>query len=142
MKISDLVWGWASQKEENLIRNLFSFGEALEFLASQPSIQVERLEGKCPFIEAWYGCCCEVLDFRERLNNHSIPEYYDQGLLDALNRLSSAFENLTEEECAEGDDNIYNMDGWCKIRELSQLPLLLIEWQNLVEFRDSIQEML
>ena len=142
VKITDFIWDWASQNEKELIWKLFAFGEALEFLASDSKLQVEKLEGECPFIEAWYGCCHEVLSFREKLNNHSIPSFYDKDLLDALDVLSCSFDDLTEEECVEGVVAISNLDGWCKIRELSKPLLYLIEWAILKEWKDDIYKML
>jgi hypothetical protein len=142
MKIVDLVWEWAAQKEQDLIWKLFSFGEALEFLASEPEIQIEIIGGECPFVEAWYSHCCEVLDFRERLNNRSFSSFYDQELLDSLDNLSQAFDDLAENECIEGNSDIYNLKGWCEIRNLGKLPLSLIDWVTLKEYKSDIYKML
>ena len=142
MKVSDSIWDWASQNEQELISKLYSFGEALEFLASEPELQVLKLDGECPFIEAWYGRCHEILRFRENLNNHSISSFFDNDLLVALDELSSSFDDLIEEECVEGNSAIFSLNGWCKIRELSRLPLFLIDWTLLKEWKNDIYKML
>lgn len=142
MNITDYVWEWAFQKEERLVFSLFSFGEALELLSCDPLLQIDTLEGECPFLTLWYNCCCEVLSFREKLNNRSLSSFYDEELHNALDVLSQSFEELAINECAEGTVDILYMNGWCKIRSLSKLPLTLIHWELLRELKGGLYKVL
>ena len=142
MKIFDEVWEWVFHKEKDLVYELFSFGEALEFLNSEPEKQLEYVDGECPYIEAWYGSCHEVLNFKNKLNNHSFGNYYDKDLLESLNILTNSFDSLTEKEYREGDNGIFYLEGWSEIRKRSKLPLKLIEWPYLKSNKDEIFKML
>jgi len=142
MELSDLVWQWVAHKNTDEIGALFEFGAALELLASSPKTQKSALGGECPFNVAWYDWCSSVSKYRDKLLNNSVEGFSNSDLLLVLNELVGSFDMLTGEECVEGNTEIFSMPGWCKIRELAQVPLKLISWEHLSVQRDDIYEML
>lgn len=142
MNIEELIWEWASHKDKELVLSVFEFGESLEKLSLPANEQVEELDGECPFLTAWYEWYFAVSQFREKLNNRSIPSFFDSKLLDALNELNNAFDALNEKECLEGSEEILYKKGWSKIRESSKLPLDLIHWSQLKTVKNDVLKML
>jgi len=128
MKISDLVWEWASHKEKELIFFLYSFAESLESLSLAPEEQIRTVDGECPFIEAWYGWRNDVIDFKERLNNRSIPSFYNEELLSSLDELTTSFDNLTDDECVEASEEIFFMKTINKTHTLKIGQILTIAY--------------
>jgi len=142
MNIEELIWEWASHKDKELVLSIFECGASLEKLSLPANEQVEALNGECPFLTAWYEWCFSVSQFREKLNNRSIPSFYDSKLLNALNDLAKAFDALSEEECVEASEKILYKKGWNLIREKSKLPLDLIHWNQLKAVKNDVLKML
>ncbi|WP_417606346.1 hypothetical protein [Oceanimonas baumannii] len=142
MNIEEFIWEWASHKDKEHVLSVFEFGESLEMLSLPAKEQVEALDGECPFLTAWYEWCFSVSQFRKKLNNRSIPSFYDNQLLDALDDLTNAFGALSEEECVEASEEIFHKNGWNLIREKSKLPLDLINWNQLKAIKNDVLKML
>lgn len=142
MNIEELIWEWASHKDNELVLSVFEFGESLENLSLPANQQIEELDGECPFLTAWYEWCFSVSQFRDKLNNRSIPSFHDSKLLDALSELNDAFDSLKEEDCMEASTEILYKNGWDQIRECSKLPLDLIHWRQLKAVKNDVLKML
>lgn len=138
MNIEELIWEWASHKDKELVLSVFEFGESLENLSLPAIKQLEVLDGECPFLTAWYEWCSPVSQFKEKMNNRSIPSFYDSELLGALNCLAIAFDALSEEECIEASTEIFYKNGWSLIREKSRLALDLIHWNQLKAVKNEV----
>lgn len=142
MSFIDYIWEWAYHGEWEFVNSVYSLGDALELLSSDPEEQIEIVRGNCPFIEAWYGSCWDIKKFIPKLSNHSLGKYYNQDLLISLNYLAEAFGLLSEQECREGKTKIFYLEGWGEIRKRSKVSISLIEWDLLKTYRADLNEML
>ncbi|WP_133296110.1 hypothetical protein [Zooshikella ganghwensis] len=103
-------------------------GNALVFFSLSAQVQKHSVCG-CPFCEVWYEQCSDVIKFVETLGSFSSPE-----LLTALNQLTNAFDDLSDEECECGSFDIFFLSGWEKIRTLSKAALEKLEWDLFLEW--------
>jgi hypothetical protein len=117
LSLTTLVWEWDYHREVGKLRTLYSLGEALVFLSSDAIVQKNSVCG-CPFCEVWNDQCSDVLKFIDNVGDLASPE-----LSSILSQLSVAFDNLSGKECECNALDIFEYEGWGKIRELSAIAL-------------------
>jgi hypothetical protein len=135
LSLTTLVWEWDYHREVGKLRTLYSLGEALVFLSSDAIVQKNSVCG-CPFCEVWNDQCSDVLKFIDNVGDLASPE-----LSSILSQLSVAFDNLSGKECECNALDIFEYEGWGKIRELSAIALEKLEWVLLERYRCDLENL-